>query len=668
MNKSRSRVFELVLACAIILLAGWLRFRSLDQVPFQWDQAEISKWALRMARQGRFIWIGPISSTRLGTFPLAIWLLAIPYAISPSPIFATGFVALLNTATVAGCYFLTRHWFGRFPALVTTLLFAVAPWPVIYSRRIWHTVLLPPFALLYAVTGWSAFVRGRRWALLAHGLALAILVQIHLSAIAFIPLTVLWALLFCKRFDWRVAIASALISAATFIPYFAADAQKDWRNVRLFTEIMQQPSSASADAARGTWIVTTGSDLQWLTGPDRYPDYLTTTPNARWLFSIEGGLALAGGLLALVLALRQARDGLGDETAAALMAVTWLAMPAIFLTQNKTGAVPHYFTTTFPAQFMLIGWLLGRLIPLVGRRSDRAGQVVQGLLAASVAAIAAAQVYETVAVLQFVTTHDTRLGYGTPIAYEIQAVQTALSLGQAGGAAETLVLSEGDEPRMFEMPCVADVLMVDSPHRSVDVRTTLAVPSAPAVYWATYDMAFGEELLVSFTPEVETARIPLREGIRSFRFYVWPGGEPVVPGLQPLPGGPRTWANGTQLIGYRLEGDPHPGGTIRWTLVWKPSDTPTEDVTYHWFNHLLDENGGMLDQRDGPSFLPAYWRAGDTVFNWFDFQLPSEPSSGGYGMRVGIYAYPAVQNVPLLGQGGAPGEEWIEIRPLQVAE
>jgi len=95
---------------------------------------------------------------------------------------------------------------------------------------------------------------------------------------------------------------------------------------------------------------------------------------------------------------------------------------------------------------------------------------------------------------------------------------------------------------------------------------------------------------------------------------------------------------------------------------------PTEDVTYHWFNHLLDEQGGMIDQRDGPSLLPAHWRAGDTVFNWFDLHLPSEPSSGDYGMRVGMYAYPAVQNVPLLDSGGAPGEEWIEIRPLQVAE
>jgi len=666
---------EPILLGALVLLAALLRFSHLDQVEFLWDQAEISKWALNMARQGQITWVGPISSTGLDTFPAAIWLLAIPYRLSPSPIFVTGFVAAINLATVIGCYFLTRRWFGRTAALVAALLFAVAPWAVIYSRKIWHTTLLPPLVLPYVVTGWLAFVRGRRWALVAHSLALAVLVHTHFSTLPFIPLTILWALVFRKRLDWKVVPLGILLAALTFIPYFAVDARQGWRNVHRFLEIVQRPASTTADATYATWIITTGLDLHWLIGPDRYPEFVAATPNIRWLFAIEGGLVVAGGGLVLWRAIRQARTGLDDETAAALMAVTWLAMPTLILTRQAPPPAPHYMTTTLPSQFILIGWL----VALAGRRFGQASEVFgdlqslnwalrlgQGVLLLFVLALAIAQTIEFTSLLEFVMTHDTRRGYGTPIRYEVQAVQTATRLGQEMGGAEVILLSEGDESRMYEMPNVADILMVDRPHRSVDIRTALVVPIGPAVYWATYEMTPGEELLATLVPEIVEARIALREGARSFRFYGWGGGKPAISNVQPLPGGPRTWANGAQLAGYLLEEDLRPGGTIHWVLIWHATSTPTEDVYYHWFNHLLDEQGQLRGQQDGPSLLPAYWRTGDTIFNWFDLQIPADTPSGNYMMRVGMYTYPALQNVPVLDTSGVPAREWIEIGPFRV--
>lgn len=653
---------EWVLLCAIVLLAAWLRFDRLDQVEFLWDQAEISKWALRMARQGETAWVGPPSSTGLYSFPGAIWLLAVPYALSPSPILATGFIAALNVVGVIGCYFLTRRWFGWAAALVAALLFAVAPWAVIYSRKIWQANLLAPFALLHAATGWPAFVRGRRWALLAHSLALAALVQIHFSALPFVLLTILWALIFHRRLDWRIVPVGGLLAALTFIPYVAFDARLNWWNIHHLTEMMQRPATTNAEAAYATWIITTGLDLHWLTGPDRYSDFVSITPNVRWLFAVEGGLAIVGGAAALWRAVRRARTGLDDETAAALMTITWLAMPTLFLTRHVVPVAPHYLTSTLPAQFILIGWLVAQARRLPGRMA----RVGQGPLLALVVALAAAQTYESTSLLRFVTTHDTRWGYGTPVGYEVRAAQTATRMAQEIGGAEVILLAEGDEPRVFEMPAVADVLLYGVPHRSVDIRTALVLPSGPAIYWATYEMTPGETLLATFAPEVVEARIPLREGARSFRFYRWPGGEPAIPDLQPLPGGPRTWANGAQLIGYCLEGDLRPGGTVRWTLVWRATRTPTEDVYYHWFNHLLDEQGQLRGQKDGPSLLPAYWQAGDTILNWFDLQIPLDAPPSDYTMRVGMYTYPAIENVPVLDAGGMPEEEWVEIGPLQV--
>jgi 4-amino-4-deoxy-L-arabinose transferase-like glycosyltransferase len=654
-----------VLFFAIVLLAAGLRFVHLGEAEFLWDQAEIAKWALNMARHGQITWVGPWSSTRLDTFPFAIWLMAIPFTISSSPLFATGFVAALNLVAVIGCYFLTRHWFGRKAALVAMLLFAAAPWAVIYSRRIWHTPLLPILVLVYVVTAWNAFVRGRRWALVAHFLALAALVQTHFSALPFVVLTALWTMIFRRRIDWRVLVASALLAAVTFLPYFVVDAQEDWENVRRFTRLMEEnPAKIDDDAAYGTWLTSTGLGLDWLTGPDRYAEFVAGTPNARSLFAAVGALAIIGGVVAMWQAGRQARAGLDDETAAALLAVTWLAMPALFLTRHNTGVAPHYFTTTFPAQFILVGFL----VAVVWRWSGKMARVVQGLLVALLVTIAVLQIYETVSVLRFVMTRDTRWGHGTPLEYKMQAVETAKRLAQEIGAEDVILLSEGDEPRMYEMPNVADVLLYDAPHRSVDVRTACILPRSPAVFWATYDMAPGEELLATFVPEAVDERIMLREDARSFRFYRWPGGEPDLPDLLHLPDGPRTWVNGAQLIGYILSGNLQPGGTLRWTLVWRPEGTPSEDINYHWFNHLLDEQGQMRAQRDGPSVLPAHWRAGDMIFNWFDFQIPPDAPPGEYTMHVGMYTYPGVQNVPLRGAADVTTQEWVEVGPLRVGE
>jgi 4-amino-4-deoxy-L-arabinose transferase-like glycosyltransferase len=174
MPLSRRDLAALSLLGLVLSLAAWLRFNRLDQIEFLWDQAEISKWAIQMARHGRMTWIGPLSSTKLDTFPGIVWVLAIPYALSLSPVFVTGFIALLNLLAVLGCFLLARNWFGRLAALVAALLFAVNPWAVIYSRKIWHTEVLAPFVLLYVYSGWRAFVKGERWALLVHSLLLAL--------------------------------------------------------------------------------------------------------------------------------------------------------------------------------------------------------------------------------------------------------------------------------------------------------------------------------------------------------------------------------------------------------------------------------------------------------------------------------------------------------------
>jgi len=89
-----------ILLLAVLLLAAGLRFYHLDWVEYKLDEANISRLALSMVRTGRVpIW-GLGSSVGIYNGALSEWLLAIPYAVSSSPLTATGFVAALFVFSV----------------------------------------------------------------------------------------------------------------------------------------------------------------------------------------------------------------------------------------------------------------------------------------------------------------------------------------------------------------------------------------------------------------------------------------------------------------------------------------------------------------------------------------------------------------------------------------
>jgi hypothetical protein len=645
----------------LLFLAAWLRFNHVDHAEFQWDQAQFSSCALKLAREGRFSWTGPISSSGIDTFHVAVVLFAVPYSVSLSPVVATAFVAAVNTAAVAGCFLLARRWLTGPGAIVATALFAVAPWAVIYSRKIWPSNLLPPFVLLHVYTGWLAFARGRRWALPVHALISALAVQVHVSAVLLAPVSIIWALLFARRIDWRLVPASALLAALLFVPYLVVDSQQHWTNVRRVAEIVGQPATTSLASWRSTWLNTTGQGLDLLTGADRYRDSLAETPNVRWLFVLEGIAAAAACLLAFWQAARRARRGLDEATEVPLMAAIWLVVPALVLTRSALPPALHYYVVTMPAQFVLVGWLAS----LLWRQNRVARLPVRILVVLFTACLAAAQAHEIHSILRFAENHYTPSGLGTPLAYEMEAAATAKRLARESYAVEVIVLSEGDEPRQYEMPAVADVLLYGTPHRAVDLRTGLVIPGQRAVYWGAFDTS-EVEIVGQLLREVEDARVPLHEGMEPFRFYVWDGGQQELDGMETVGDGGWVWDNGAQLAGYMIEDQLEPGSTARWMLVWHPLATPTEDVYYHWFNHLVGEDGQLYGQADGPSLLPAYWRPGDTVLNWFEIEVASEAPAGDYLMRVGMYSYPSLERISVAEEDGDPAQEWVDVGPIIV--
>jgi len=175
---------DYLLLAAVLLLAGSLRLGWPGITEFKDDEAQLYTFALDMAEFRTFYLRGIGSSVGLPNSPVSVYLFALPLLVWKSPVAATLFVGLLNTASVGLAYWMSRRYWGTRAAFIAALLYAAAPWAVVYSRKIWAQNLLPLFAAGYALSALLALVEGRsRW-LIAHLVLLALIVQIHFSGVA----------------------------------------------------------------------------------------------------------------------------------------------------------------------------------------------------------------------------------------------------------------------------------------------------------------------------------------------------------------------------------------------------------------------------------------------------------------------------------------------------
>lgn len=87
----------------------------------------MSDMALQMARDNQFAELGMQSSAGVPNFPAAVWLYAVPYAISTNPQWAIWLTGLVNTVAVVGVWWLGRNAWGAWAGLSAALLFASSP-------------------------------------------------------------------------------------------------------------------------------------------------------------------------------------------------------------------------------------------------------------------------------------------------------------------------------------------------------------------------------------------------------------------------------------------------------------------------------------------------------------------------------------------------------------
>jgi len=93
------------------------------------------------------------------------------------------------------------------------------------------------------------------------------------------------------------------------------------------------------------------------------------------------------------------------------------------------------------------------------------------------------------------------------------------------------------------------------------------------------------------------------------------------------------------LRGYRVEGNPRPGGQLHLTYAWYAQTRPT--AIYAVFNHLIAADGTLVAQADGwpqeGRMLTIQWQAGEYIEDSYTLVIPPDAPPGPYTLYVGLY-------------------------------
>lgn len=643
----------------ILLLAAYLRLNHLEWTEFKLDEAHLSQLAYDMARHGQIPLTGIGSSVGVVNLPLAAWLLAVPYALSPSPIVATGFIAALNVLAVLACYGLARKMFNSSGAALTAaLLFAVAPWAIVYSRKLWANDFLPLFVVGWAWTGWLTFVRRKPWWLIAHAALLGACIQLHYSALMLALVSAGWFAAFVRRVSWRAVLIATLVFALLFVPFLIADAQLGSPNVTRFRALFQQPATTDTSAVSNAWRLTTGLEVHSLAGPQEFENFRALVP---WIDGISWlvGLMVVAGLMVSVIDVLRAipQRKWADRSAVAFQLATWLLIPVVGQLSHRTSLYVHYFLPILPAPFMVAGYLVARRsnTAAVVKRGGR-GNLAPTLLMMAVAIIALAQTVQTITLQQFVASRPTPGAMGIPIGYYERIVNEAKAALNEEGDVEIIVNTRGSNVYADEYPAIFNFLLNDVPHRFVDVTQAMRV--YPPLSHIQIDYAPYGPITFAEAGRDLVGETMLRAGEQPGRVYR-SGGYTALPCEATNNG---HWQNGVTLLSAQI--DPLRPGQQAAVYLCLKIDQPASDE-YHWTAQLWDQSRRRWAQVDDNGYPSCYWRAGDVITQALKLDLPADLPAGDYVLRIGQYTWPEVKPVLLLDVAGNPYSDAVEV-PLRV--
>jgi len=613
---------------AIISIAGLLRMTFPGLSEFKADEARLYASSLDFITNLEIPIHGITSSIGIPNFPISTWIYAIPLTLWKHPYSATIFTGLLNTAAIIVCWHITKRFCNTRTALIATILFASSPWAIIFSRKIWAQNTLPLFVGAWALSGLIALHERRKWPTFLHGLLTFCIPQIHFSGLALIPISFINLIICRKQIAWKsliIGASSAILLAAPLAIHFDNSG-----SLSILDLINKSSIPTNFESLEYYWMLSIGSDIHSITGPTKYTDFLSSISDytaVHWFWTI----LIILGCASLIINSRL-------QSPAPRMFLSWLIMPLLIQYISPFDVHLHYFIVTFPVQYIVAAIGADQLFNVLKARTFRI--TGWGLVISS----ASLQTWATIALLQYVSLHNTPSGFGTPLSMTMNAVNKVQHLYSNTNSSEVLILGLGNDPAIHEYPAIYNALLSHIPHRFVDKRYSNVLPKLPAI--VLHHQPVNPQPVHNYYDQLSIAKSYIR--LRS--------GEGTITVSQLLPFAPktntyrqfvppRTLANGVSILGYSTHTTEN---SLEWEIHWITGERT--DADYHFFNHLYNATGEKVGQSDAPSFPAHQWKNGDRVISFFADKFNDQVKQ----LKVGMYTYPDLENILFVDNSGRP--------------
>ncbi len=334
----------------LLLIALFLRLYNLQYMEFKGDEAFNSIKALKFANGGEIPLFSSIGTTGIHEPPIFIYILAIPHFFSKNPVAAAGFIAVLNAFGILICYLLVKKFYSKRAAIIASAFYAVSPWQILFSRKIWAQDLLAFFSIVFLYFIFNAVYEKKKSHLIYALAALGVLIQIHLSALYFFPVAAIAIAVHYKELNKKYMLTGIMLFLLAFAPYLAFQIKNNFGDIKAGMELAKKDTAFHSSAFMIPFALVSTKGFEPLFG-EHFNDFENTALRISFFDILPMGIFFLS--IAFLFAYNKK----------SLILTLWLAIGTLFLALSKVDAIDaHYFVSFFPLYFIVMGNMLDLFI------------------------------------------------------------------------------------------------------------------------------------------------------------------------------------------------------------------------------------------------------------------------------------------------------------------
>ena len=362
---------EIIAIISILMLGLFLRiYKIKDYIVFLGDEGRDALVVYQILH-GDLTLLGPTSS--VGGFflgPIYYYFMApFLWLWGYDPAGPAVMVVLFGIATIYLVYRLGKEFFGTKAGLISSLLYAVSPIVIIYSRSSWNPNVFPFFTLSSLYSLYLAVTGKKWWLFVLSGFLMGINLQIHYLATFVGVIMFVYVLLadFKPKLEWvketlkryGLMFAGFLIG---FSPFLAFEARHEFANSQ---NIIRFIFNSNDTGVAGNVSMNVGIVFNRLFGELvlSFPASLNFTKYDPGLIAVWQLTGIILGLTSIFFFVYYFFKSYKNKTAYRkyLLLFTWMLIGIGLFLFYKKSVYDYYLGFLFPIPFLLIGFLLSSI-------------------------------------------------------------------------------------------------------------------------------------------------------------------------------------------------------------------------------------------------------------------------------------------------------------------